>query len=124
MAELASVGWVHIRDGRLLGVRTHGRDRFYLPGGKPEPGETPEAALSREVEEELGVTLRELRAAFTVTAPAHGLGTPTRLTMQCFWAEGDGELVPAREIAEVAWLDIPADPRAAPAVAAVLQRLS
>ncbi|GHA72649.1 hypothetical protein GCM10010345_89450 [Streptomyces canarius] len=33
--------WVHLDEGRLLTARTHGRDRFYLPGGTPEPGETP-----------------------------------------------------------------------------------
>lgn len=122
-AVLSSVGWVHVRDGSLLGVRTRDRDRYYLPGGKFEAGETAEAALIREVEEELGVRLSNLRPAFTVTAPAHGLPTPTQLTMHCFWAEPTGELRPAREIAELAWLTMPDDARAAPAVGEVLRRL-
>ncbi|MDX3227805.1 hypothetical protein [Streptomyces sp. ME19-01-6] len=29
-APLESVGWVCVRDGRLLAVRTRGRDVFYL----------------------------------------------------------------------------------------------
>ena len=50
-----------IRDARgrvLLARRTEGRDLAGLwefPGGKREPGESPEAALTRELHEELGI---------------------------------------------------------------------
>jgi 8-oxo-dGTP diphosphatase len=48
-------------DGRvLLAKRPLGRPLAGLwefPGGKVEPGETPEAALIRELEEELGITV-------------------------------------------------------------------
>lgn len=47
------------RDGRvLLAQRPEGKSMAGLwefPGGKVEPGETPEAALVRELEEELGI---------------------------------------------------------------------
>ena len=53
-----------IRDPRgrvLLTRRTEGRDLAGLwefPGGKCEPGETPEQALARELHEELGIEAR------------------------------------------------------------------
>lgn len=47
------------RDGRvLLAQRPEGKNMAGLwefPGGKVEPGETPEVALVRELEEELGI---------------------------------------------------------------------
>ncbi|PHQ98826.1 MAG: 8-oxo-dGTP diphosphatase MutT [Marinosulfonomonas sp.] len=47
------------RDGRiLLAQRPEGKSMAGLwefPGGKVEPGETPEIALIRELEEELGI---------------------------------------------------------------------
>lgn len=44
-------------DGRVLLVRA-ANGRFYLPGGRIEPFETPEAALQRELAEECGLKVR------------------------------------------------------------------
>lgn len=50
-------------DGRvLIAQRPEGKQLAGLwefPGGKVEPGETPEIALIRELEEELGITVKQ-----------------------------------------------------------------
>ncbi|MDC0772889.1 (deoxy)nucleoside triphosphate pyrophosphohydrolase [Streptomyces sp. HD] len=59
MTERIVVGAALLDEGRLLAARRSAPEelagRWELPGGKVEPGETPEAALVRELREELGV---------------------------------------------------------------------
>ncbi|WP_128437333.1 (deoxy)nucleoside triphosphate pyrophosphohydrolase [Streptomyces cyaneus] len=59
MTERIVVGAALLEGGRLLAARRSAPEelagRWELPGGKVEPGETPEAALVRELREELGV---------------------------------------------------------------------
>lgn len=64
------------RDGRvLLAQRPEGKSMAGLwefPGGKVEPGETPEAALIRELREELGIeTWRSCLAPLTFASHAY-----------------------------------------------------
>ncbi|MFI1201124.1 GNAT family N-acetyltransferase [Streptomyces sp. NPDC020883] len=125
-APLRSVSWLHVRDGRLLSVRTRGNDTFYLPGGKYEPGETANQALSRELSEELGLRIaaEELSEAFVVHDVAHGKNG-RRLHMTCFTGgPQDIEPAPGREIAEYAWFDrAESFERCAPAHRQVVDRL-
>jgi uncharacterized protein (TIGR00730 family) len=73
-APVDALAWVLVRERRLLVVRTHGKDAFYLPGGKREPGESDARALAREVREELGVRLdaETLSLVGVFTEAAHG----------------------------------------------------
>jgi 8-oxo-dGTP diphosphatase len=59
------VGAALVRDGRLLAARRttppEAAGRWELPGGKVEPAETAEAAVVREVTEELGCEAEVVR---------------------------------------------------------------
>jgi len=60
VAQVA-VAAVCVRDGRLLLVRRGrppGHDRWSLPGGRLDPGETLEQAVRRELAEETGLRAR------------------------------------------------------------------
>ncbi len=45
-----------IADGKILAMQDERSPYYYLPGGRVAMGETAEAAVIREVQEELGVT--------------------------------------------------------------------
>jgi len=92
-------------DGAVVTVRKAGTDRFMLPGGKWEPGESPVECAVREIGEELGVTitpelLTPLGRFDTATANEPGF----RLVSEVFVAETDGHVEPLAEIAEARWV--------------------
>ena len=62
---LLVVGAAVVRDGRVLACRRttppEAAGRWEFPGGKVEPGESPDAALVRELHEELGVEAEHYR---------------------------------------------------------------
>jgi 8-oxo-dGTP pyrophosphatase MutT (NUDIX family) len=105
-AAIDSLSWILVRDRRLLTVRAAGKSRFYLPGGKREPGESDVVALCREIREELGVELApmslRLFAVFDELADGHSDGR--RVHMTAYTASHQGQPRPCGEIVELAWL--------------------
>ena len=93
-------------DGRvLLARRPPGKPMAGLwefPGGKVEPGETPEAALIRELKEELGIDTKEsCLAPFTFASHAY---EKFHLLMPLYVCRRWTGTVTAHEGQEFAWV--------------------
>ena len=112
-------------DGRvLIAKRPAGKQLAGLwefPGGKVEPGETPEECLIRELHEELGITVAHACLAPFVFA-SHGYDS-FHLLMPLFLCRRWEGLVTAREHEALAWVkpdrfdDYPMPPADAPLAA-------
>ena len=49
MTLIDKVAWIRLADGKILSTRSRGKDVYYLPRGKREPGETDVQTLVREI---------------------------------------------------------------------------
>ncbi len=76
-----------------------------FPGGKVEPDETPEAALHRELSEELGIGVR--LGAELSSPQQSGWPLNERASMRVWFAEiTDGEPRPLEDHDELAWVSV------------------
>lgn len=94
-------------DGAVITVRKRGTDRFMLPGGKWEAGESARECAAREVGEELGVMLApELLSSVGLFESATANEPGFLLVSEVFAADCDSPAVPAAEIAEARWVTV------------------
>ncbi|GAA1026367.1 MULTISPECIES: NUDIX hydrolase [Amycolatopsis] len=106
MTVIDKIAWITFDKGRVLSTRSRGKDVYYLPGGKREPGETDLQTLVREIDEELAVAIapESARHFGTFQAQAHGHAAGVAVRMTCYTADYRGTLAPSSEIAEIVWL--------------------
>ena len=103
MKTIRVVAAVIHKNGMIFATqRVYGayKDYWEFPGGKIEPGETPEAALIREIKEELNTTISIERFLTTVEYDYPEF----HLSMDCYWCsilEGNLDLI---EHESASWL--------------------
>ena len=86
MKTIKVVAAVIKRDDKIFATqRGYGefKDKWEFPGGKIEPGESPQQALRREINEELNteITVNELIKTVEYDYPEF------HLSMDCFWCD-------------------------------------
>lgn len=100
------VALIYLKDGKILSTRSKSKDKYYIPGGKRENGETDIETLVRETKEELSVDIIAPTAKFygVFEAQAHGKVEGVLVRMTCYMANFSGVLKADSEIAEIMWL--------------------
>lgn len=102
MSAPFSVVALFIKDGQVLSVsRKKNHKDLGLPGGKIDPGETPEEALYREVDQETGIRIKAMYHIFDhLDRIENGERKPCRCFIISSW---EGEPF-SKEEGQVAWV--------------------
>lgn len=95
---------IHDDQGRIFATqRGYGefKDYWEFPGGKMEPGESPEEALKREIWEELETKIDIERLVITIEYDYPAF----HLTMHCYWCKIKTGSLKLKEHEAARWLD-------------------
>jgi len=119
------VALIHISNKKILSTQSKGKDKFYLPGGKRERGETDVICLRREIREELSVDIIEnsVRYFGTFEAAADGCEKNVIVQMSCYFAEFTGILTASNEIESFEWISFADKNRTSAVDHLILQKL-
>lgn len=105
--EIERLGWICIKNKRLLVVRSNDKNIYYIPGGQRADGESDCEALTREIKEKLCVDLKSgtIKFAGTFKAPAHNQPPDVMDKVTGYIADFTGEITANDIIEEVIWVN-------------------
>jgi ADP-ribose pyrophosphatase YjhB (NUDIX family) len=106
MKPIDKLAWIELKNKSILSTKSYGKDKYYIPGGKREIGETDEQALLREIHEELDVIIDKNTVNYigVFEAQAHGHKEGVSVKMTCYSGKYSGILKASSEIEEIRWL--------------------
>jgi len=101
------IGVIIRKSGKILigkRIGSHGAETWAFPGGHLEGNETPEMAAKREVLEETGLTVNNLKPlGFTFDQFMEVNADYLTLFYTCNWTEGTPQLIEANKCLEWRW---------------------
>lgn len=124
MIKYVCANLVDIKDNQLLLVKVRENEKYYLPGGKIEAGESDIESLIREMEEELSVKLDASKLTYldTLIGPAYP-DTDNEVELRCYTYEGLDTFEKSSEITDAQYMDMSDVTNIAPAVKVLIQKL-
>jgi mutator protein MutT len=104
--DIRKASGIIIVDRKVLVERSKGKEYFIHPGGKIEPGETPQEAVIRELKEEFQIDVKQEDLALFDKNSAPAANSPeVYVHMDVYLVKKwSGEIVPDSEVEEIRWL--------------------
>jgi 8-oxo-dGTP diphosphatase len=99
------IAGIIIQDGKLLMLLGKGYKELWTPGGKIDDGETDEECLRRELKEEIGVDLAELKF-FKEYSNASFYHPENKIIERSYVIKIKGDIKADAEIDSVVWLSL------------------
>ena len=104
MKRFKKIGGIIIKNNKILVVRKKRINLFIFPGGKMGGDETSEQTLKRQLNEELGVRVSNLRYFGTFVEPS-ALEENMEVELEIYFVDVGGKLNPESEIEKYKWID-------------------
>ena len=114
---------IYIENESVLLIKRKGNEKYYFPGGKPEPDESLVDAVTRECKEELNINLNNVKYQFKVIDIAYPQDDIVELNLFSTHKLDVESLSPHAEIEEVKMIKLSDYSVMAPAVITAIKKL-